>query len=127
MRAWQMQNNENLIKSGKQLMSLLGCSMKKIRMARATEELCFPNPVKVTGAGKQRIRYYTRTDIDEFMARVNLKKMRLDYNPKPKPIKVPAIITSNTPTKVLYLMFMGVPNSGIDGLQKYGVSRIDLI
>lgn len=117
-RQWE---KDNLVMSGSQLSSLLGVSMPKIIMVINQGLLGFPKPAKFRYVGNKKVNYYHRSDLQEFMARVDIKNVVVTgWGNKPGYAGNIKIIKADT---TLYLQFLNVDK---DSLKHYGTARYDL-
>lgn len=116
-RQWE---KDNLVMSGSQLSSLLGVSMAKIIMVINQGTFGFPKPAKFRYCGNNKVNYYHRADLQEFMARVDIKNTVVTgWASKPGYSGNTKIITTDT---TLYLQFLKVNK---DRLKHYGTARYD--
>lgn len=69
--------DDDLVMSGQQLCNMLGISRTKAFVAINHCSLGFPNPVKQKNVGKRVVDFYLKTDVEDFMSRVDLKKTKI--------------------------------------------------
>ena len=78
---WLKENG--YVMTGSQLSGMIGVSMQKIKLAMNVPELEFPKPVQNVVSRQRKVLCFKRSEIEEFMSRVNLKNTRLErWRPK---------------------------------------------
>jgi hypothetical protein len=105
----QWRHSPELIMSGSELSSIIGCSMGKIKLAIDQNILGFPPHVATKVIGKCNIRFYTKTSIEEFLKKVDLKSTTVSKIKNKKNKKSESMETNKISTE-LYLEFIGVKN-----------------
>lgn len=63
----------DLIRSGSKLAAMIGCSMPKIAAAIRNGDMGFPSPVKFKIIGQRKVNFYDKSQIEEFMNRIDLR------------------------------------------------------